>query len=110
MADRILSADWLDEVEVGIRLATDVLTSPSSGRVLALPSELNRIVVQLEQFCTTEAKAPQPDLRSRLISVRKQLAMLQILIRHALAAYCALEQLDTASVIGYGPQGLERAL
>ncbi len=92
--------DWLALAEASIRRAPSSL--PASEAVLDEASVLLR-----------SARSRRPldeETLARLKVLRGELFKLQVLARHGAALYIGLDQFDEASVIGYTPTGLERAL
>ena len=105
--------DWLDNVEVSVEKACSALLDPTLERLAACQPELESIVGRLEEFCECTGHSPEsisPELAPRLWLLRKQVLLMQAMIRQAAAFYRGVLQVDTQTVLGYTPAGLERRL
>ena len=104
--------DWLASVESSAQNACAALRHPTLDQLALCQSELASIVQGLDEFCDRANQPPQstwPGVAPRLWLLRKQVVLMQAMIRQAAAFYRGIEQVDTQTVLGYTPGGLERS-
>jgi hypothetical protein len=107
-APRALAEDrtyeWLDRVEAAVERAHAALLGPRRGDLLQFISEM-------EWACRERSGlATQPAMEPRLEALRERLTLVRSMLRQAAAFEQARVQLETGSVLGYTPRGLEQAL
>jgi hypothetical protein len=104
---------WVESVEGALERACSTLRDPTLESLAVSQKELESAVAELESLCDVLAqspKIPSSQLGPRLWLLRRQVVVVQAMVRQAAGFFQGLEQADDESVIGYTPRGLESAL
>jgi len=95
--------EWLDRVEASVEDAHHALVSPQRG-------QLPEFTAAMESACREGADlTATPAMTPRLALLGQRLTLLRFMLRQA-SAFAERQQLETGRILGYTPNGLERAL
>lgn len=98
------TSKWLDRVEASVEQVHAALLGPERSSLPAFTAEMQSACREGFSLVATRKMIP------RLATLRERLTLVRTMLRQASAFVEGREQLETESVLGYTPKGLERAL